>query len=92
MKKFTVQVAQDVEVTLDESRFTPEFMENYRKNFYPFNTLEDHAKHLAELAADGRIPLWNESAFVEGYGALKASGVKLEITYTEVDLLVISDS
>ena len=75
MKNITVEVTQTITVTLDETKFTPEFMAEYRESFYDYNTIEDHAKHLAFLEASGMVS--HGSAFIEGYGSMSNMGIKL---------------
>jgi hypothetical protein len=81
--KFTVEVTQIVTVTLDETKFTSEFMDEFRQSFFQFDTLEEHAEHLAQLAARGIAePSKHCGEFIEGYGP----SVDMGIT-TNVDLL-----
>lgn len=68
-----VEVTQTIEVEIDEKKFTPEFMQDFRKHFYDFNSVDDHIKHIAQMEARGLIQ--SEDAFVEGYGNLDAMGI-----------------
>lgn len=70
-----VQVTQVVRVTIDESKFTPEFMREFQAHFYPFTSIERHLEHLAQLYARG---LADNFAFIEGYGPAKDMGIKFE--------------
>lgn len=72
-----IEVTIPVKVTVDESKFTPEFMEEFRKSFFPFEEIEEHLQHLAYLAATGYIPEW--PSFIEGYGPSQDMGIKVEI-------------
>ena len=85
--KFFVDVVQRVEVTLDETKFTQEFLADFQRMISPrIKTVEDHARHLGELCARGVITtVYME---VEGYGFLHALGVKLTRNpdCTEVEL------
>ena len=55
MRKFTVDVTQTVEVTLDETKFTPEFFAEYNETITYLGgddgdieyALRQHAEHLA---------------------------------------------
>lgn len=47
MKTYQVQVIQTVLVTIDETKFTEEWMEEFSSCMYPFNTIEEHVKHIA---------------------------------------------
>lgn len=84
--KFTVQVTQEVEVTLDETKFTPEFMAAFRDCFYDFDSLEDHAEHLAQLEARG-ICGTNLDPFIEGYGRASEMGISMQVVDTDMDIL-----
>lgn len=76
MPKFTVLVSREIEVELDPSKFTEEFMVEFRKSFYPFYDLEDHAMHLAQLHAR---ELFDGNDFVEGYGEAEDAGIKVRL-------------
>ncbi|MEW9304739.1 hypothetical protein [Labrys neptuniae] len=82
--KFRIEVCQTVEVELDEAKFTPAFMEEFRKSFFPFFEIGEHAEHIAQLVARGVIDT-SPSYFIEGYGPAKDMGIKAEITGTEID-------
>lgn len=80
-----VTVRQSVHVTVDESKFTREFMAEFRKHFYRFSTLDEHIAHLAQLHARS---LAADHSFIEGYGQAKDMGIRFFIatgsTETEV--------
>lgn len=78
----TVVVRQDVEVTVDESKFTPQFMESFRRHFYGFQTIDEHIDHIAQARARGLIQ--SSADFLEGYGPLKDFGVAVRV----VDCLI----
>jgi hypothetical protein len=78
MKTYTV--TQYISVAIDESKFTPEFLQEYRENFVNRQTAEDHRRHLAKLFAHGLIE-GEPSEFVEGCGVLSEMGIVL--TYVE---------
>lgn len=92
----TVAVTSYVKVTLDETKFTPEWMAEFRRGFYDFDTLGDHIEHLAQLTAReivdenydydklGITP----HPFVEGYGPLNEMGILLEIKYIETETML----
>lgn len=79
---FDVEITQFVRVTLDPAKFTPEFMAEFRQSFYQFNDIEQHAVHLAQLAARGVAELspYLPDEFVEGYGPIGEMGISAEIT------------
>jgi hypothetical protein len=73
-----VAVEQIIEVTVDESKFTPEFMVEFQKTMYDFDTIEEHIEHLGQLAARG---IYDEfTTFIEGYGPPKDMGISFKIT------------
>lgn len=72
-----IDVTIPVKVTVDESKFTPEFMEEFRQYFYPFETVDEHMQHIAFLAATGM--LGDLPRFIEGYGPSEKMGIKVEI-------------
>ncbi|EIM25696.1 hypothetical protein [Microvirga lotononidis] len=74
MKK-TVEVTMIVEVEVDESKFTPEFMREFRESFYDFHEVEDHIMHIAQLEARGLL----SPRFTEGYGPLADMGIKADV-------------
>lgn len=86
MKTFEVDVIQTVRVTLDETKFTPEFLNEFANSFYPFLDIEDHAEHIAQLRARGIIEIDHVGEFIEGYGPSDEFGMKTEITETDTYL------
>ena len=82
MPNYTVN--QTVSVEVDESKFTPEFLAEFRENFQELETLDDHYEYLAELYATGRIKGY-PSEEVEGYGKLADMGIKLLQLTCEVE-------
>jgi len=95
MRKFTVDVTQTVEVTLDETKFTPEFFSEFNTTITDFGgddgdvewALRQHAEHLAWVHAAGREDLESRSAFIEGYGPAPDMGIKARVTDTETVLV-----
>lgn len=77
------EVVRFVDVTLDESKFTETFMEEFRESFFPFFTIEDHRKHLAILYARGVIDGWRDE-FIEGYGPASEMGISFKDNGSEV--------
>lgn len=70
-----VTVTQEIMVEVDETTFTEEFMNEFKKDFYDFETIDDHIKHLAQLYARGLV---DENSFIEGYGPAANMGIKFE--------------
>lgn len=85
MKTYTVEVTQTVTVTLDETKFDEPFMEEFRRHFYGFDTIEEHVEHLAQLEARGLVG--DYKPFVEGYGRLDEMGVKLSSDHFEEEIV-----
>ena len=86
MKKFRRIVTVTIEVELDETKFTPEFYAEYTANFSPYNTLEDHADHIAWMQATGVEDMsGRRNPFVEGYGPAKDMGISAREVCTEVE-------
>lgn len=71
-----VDVTLTIRVTVDESKFTDQFMSEFCQSFYHFTTLNDHLEHLAQMHARG---LYGERDFIEGYGPAADMGIKLKI-------------
>jgi hypothetical protein len=71
MKKFKCTVTREdyFEIELDENVINEEFMEDFRKYFYDYYKLEDHAKHLAQFQAR-----FGDELFIEGYGNIMRDG------------------
>lgn len=87
MSKYQIEVTQLVEVELDESKFDETFMEEFRQSFYSFDTLQEHAEHIAQLQARGIIELDTGSEFVEGYGPSKDMGIRARVLDTNIDVV-----
>lgn len=83
MKKFrcTVTRVDEYVIELDETKMTPEWMAEFTQTMYDFETLDEHAKHLAQHRS--RFP---DQTFFEGYGVPRING---EVPYgahkSEVD-------
>lgn len=81
--KRTVEVLQAVVVTVDETKFTLEFMEEFRASFFEFEDIDEHVEHLAQLYARGLIDGYPDE-FVEGYGLLGDFGITFSIESAEL--------
>lgn len=91
--KFDVEVTRTstVEVEIDEDEFDEKFMEEFRSYMYDFDTIEDHVRHLAQLAARE-----SASGFVEGYGHINGSksegeptmNIKTRVMDVETDCVI----
>lgn len=71
------EVTGFVRVTVDESKFTPEFMAEFRESFFPYETIEEHLEHLANLFARGVVD--NSDTFIEGYGPPQEMGIRFAV-------------
>lgn len=80
MSEIEVEVTQVVKVKIDESKFTPEFMTEFRETMYHFRTIQEHAAHLAQLHCRG---LADNNSFIEGYGDAKDMGIAFDIVNQE---------
>ena len=77
MKKFKCVVTRTDEyiIEIDDSIIDEEWMAHFRRYFYEFDDLEEHAEHLAQFQAR-----FGNHAFIEGYGVVKRNG-KLPYPY-----------
>ncbi len=71
--KYTVTAQQSVIVTVDPKKFTKKFMQEFRESFYNFHTIEEHVRHLGQLAIRG---IAGNGAFIEGYGEADDMGIR----------------
>lgn len=58
-----------VEIHLDDEVFTPEWFEEFRKYFHPFDELEEVARHLALFHSE-----FPDESFIEGFGHVLRNG------------------
>lgn len=73
----TVEVTQTIQVSLDETKFDDKFMAEFRSYMYPFYSIDDHAKHLAQMEARGLIA--NVNDHIEGYGHIREMGISMNL-------------
>lgn len=88
IKEFTVMVASRVTVEIDTSKFTEEFMQDFRDCMHDFYDIDDHVEHLAALEAIGYIPA---TYLVEGYGHIGDMGIKLKSTVSAIEIESVED-
>ncbi len=81
-----VRMSITVEVTVDERKFTPEFMREFRGLFYNFTTLDEHIEHLGQMYARG---LYDNHDFIEGYGPADEMGIKFENLRNGYDVEIV---
>lgn len=90
MKPFTFDVTRRVVVTLDESRFTTEMMEEFNSSITDLGTGEHaylaHAERIADRFAHG-LEDFRPTDFVEGYGYVELAGIRVtsNVTYDYVE-------
>lgn len=70
-----ILVTHAVKVALDESKFTPEWIEEFESYMYPLGDVEGARRDLARLYLSGIA----DRDFVEGYGSLKELGVEFTV-------------
>ena len=97
MRTFTVEVIRTVEVTLDETKFTPEFFAEFNSTITHKGgddgdiewALRNHAEHLAWVHAAGVEDLESHSTspFVEGYGPAAEMGIRARVTEDQTDIV-----
>lgn len=84
MNTSNIIVHQNFEITLDESKFTPEFIKVFKESFYNLNTFKEHRDNIAKAYSMGFIRYPNY--FFEGYGNLEKSfGFKIKTLDTWVE-------
>lgn len=84
-QQFRFVVTQEVVVTLDVEMFDEPFMREFRERFYDFDTIEEHAEHIAQLQARGLIDIEVIPEFIEGYGPSDSMGIKTKVGRTEIE-------
>lgn len=81
----TVRVTQDVEVTVDESKFDSDFIDEFFHTFFPFTDIDDHIVHIAQMRARGIFDI--PDAFVEGYGLIQEMGIVAKVVEQGEEIL-----
>ena len=77
MKTITVEVTHEVEVTLDETQFTPEFLAHFASYMFDLDGVDGHAEHLAQMHVRG-LAGWPDT-FIEGYGPAEKMGIAFKV-------------
>lgn len=85
MSKRVVTVTQLIEVDMDDSKFDANFMAEFVASFFPYDTLEEHARHLAQLYARGIATGFSDD-FIEGYGPVADMGIRFHEVDIETEL------
>lgn len=88
MAEYLVRVTQLVRVKLDESKFDGEFLREFRESFYPFDSVEDHARHLGQLVARGiyEASPYSAKEFIEGYGPIGEFGISASVDDVDTEI------
>ena len=81
----TVVVTMYVPVTVDETKFDEAFLSEFRDQFYDFDGVDDHLRHLAQLSAREIIG-YGPDEFIEGYGVAKDMGISFGRTEMETEI------
>lgn len=81
MEKY-VKVISTVKVIVDETKFTPQFLKEFRECFCDLQTIDEHIQRLAKLKVGGHC----DQDFVEGYGSQEDMGISLEIEDIESEI------
>lgn len=71
--KVTVERTDEYIIEIDETVMTEGWMEDFRNSFYSFDTLEEHAEHIAQLRARFHHTSFY-GGFMEGYGDIALEG------------------
>lgn len=90
MKTYTVIVTSEVEVTLDETKFTPEFFAEFNSSISDWgDDMERHAEHLAWVHATGveNLTYVRKAPFVEGYGPVDEMGISALTRDTDCEVV-----
>jgi hypothetical protein len=71
MRKFKCEVTRTDEyiIEIDENIINKEWLDDFRKHFYGFTGLREHAKYIAQFRAR-----FGEHDFIEGYGIPLVNG------------------
>jgi hypothetical protein len=92
MKKFECTVTREDKyiIELDENVLNEEWMKDFRKVFFDFDGLDEHAEQIAQMRAR-----FNRS-FIEGYGVPLIDGekppfIKDEQVNKAINIVVISE-
>lgn len=79
-----VEVKMIVRVTVDETKFTREFLAEFAQAITNYDTVEEHICYLACLHARGVVDSYDR---LEGYGPLKEFGVDFDVVSENDQLL-----
>lgn len=85
-----VRVTRFIRISVDPTKFTPEFMAEYSSYITDLETIDEHIEHLAELANRGVIDGGRDQE-IEGYGKLSDMGITCRVMHNESEVLAPYD-
>ena len=85
--KRKVEVRMITEIEVDETKFTPEFMQQFNELIGPTADIDEHIEHLAYLFVEAEGCHFDDHLFIEGYGDLSEMGIKAELLESDYHLL-----
>ena len=87
---FSFLATTSVSVSLKEEAFDDAFMNEFRAAFFNFNSLYDHAAHIAQMAVRGLVEPFSfgSSQFIEGYGRIDDFVSSISISGVELDPII----
>lgn len=77
-----VEVTFLVEVTVDEAKFTPQFLAEFKQALHDFEDVESHIEHIAFLKVQDLL----RPDFTEGYGKLAEMGITATVYDSETEI------
>ena len=86
MKKLSIDVIVEMIVTVDETKFTPEFYEEFRSCIGDIGD-DDVLTHMGYLAEKFPEGLPYSDYFIEGYGPANEMGITIEPRFVYCDNL-----
>ena len=86
-KTYYVTLEYVVDVEVDETKFTDQFMEEYSISITKRTTIDEHMQNLAIMYARGLIDYYPfPDAFIEGYGKMSEMGIKLDLEFRDTEV------
>ena len=82
-RHFKISVLKEMVVTIDDEKMDDQFINDFKKVFYNYDDIRDHAEHIALNHESGAFEY-----FMEGYGNVKGAFD----TYTNEFFKITEDS
>lgn len=79
-----VVVTIDVDVTVDEAKFTDEFFAEFSASIFYADRIDELLEHLGQLHARG---IADDQSFIEGFGPAKDMGISFKTPSIETELV-----